>query len=337
MEVAPNVTGVIGNTPMVHLSRVSGGLPVYGKMECMNPCSSVKDRIALSMIDDMEHRGLAIPGETVFIEATSGNTGIALAMVCAARDYKFVAVMPASMSVERRALMMILGAEVVLSPADLGMSGCLSLVNAICDANPRCLMINQFINKANPVAHRQHTGPEITSTLARSGLKLGAFVAGVGTGGTITGVGQHLRDLGMDREVRVVAVEPLSTPVLSTGNKGPGGPSIQGIGAGFVPGVLDVSVYDEVMTVTYEDALETASRLAKEEGVFCGMSAGANVWAAIQVAKRPDFRAHGKAVVTVVCDTGERYLSTPLFKDIMDKAAELKIRNVATVEPSDDH
>ncbi|GIQ84956.1 hypothetical protein KIPB_006550 [Kipferlia bialata] len=328
-------------------------------MECMNPGSSVKDRIALSMINDMdrialwlgvlsvslplsvslslclyvslplsthqEKQGIAVPGETTFIEATSGNTGIGLAMVCAARGYKLIVVMPSSMSVERRALMMIFGAEVVLSPAALGMTGAIDLVQSMVDRDPKCVKINQFINPANPVAHRENTGPEITKALEESGLTWGAFVAGVGTGGTLTGVTQHIRDTAKDKQVSVFAVEPASSLILSTGQKGPGGPGIMGIGAGFVPGVLDVTAFGEVITVTHEDALETARRMAVEEGVFCGMSAGANVWAAMQVAKRPEFTEHGHAVVTVVCDTGERYLSTPLFKGLMDKAAALEI------------
>ena len=297
--IADSVLDLVGGTPLVRLHRVvpEGAGEVLGKLEARNPAGSVKDRIALSMLDSAERDGRIKPGDTL-VEPTSGNTGIGLAMVCASRGYRLVLTMPEDMSLERRRLLERFGAQLHLTPAIEGMSGAVYAAERLAEERGY-YMPQQFENPANPDVHRRTTGPEIIE--ATEG-QLSAFVAGVGTGGTITGVGQALREASI--EAHVVAVEPSRSPVLQGGRAGLH--QIQGIGASFVPGVLDREIYDEVVSVTDEDALTMASRLTREEGLLVGVSAGANVWAAIQVAQRlgPESR-----VVTMLCDTGERYLS----------------------------
>jgi cysteine synthase A len=286
---------------------MSDGLPgtVLGKLESANPAGSVKDRIGVAMVDAAERDGALPPGGTI-IEPTSGNTGIALAMVAAARGYRLILAMPESMSLERRRLLKALGAELVLTPAAEGMPGAIAGAEELLGATPGAVMPQQFKNPANPEAHRRTTAEEIWRD---TGGDVAAFVAGVGTGGTLTGVGSALKERAPG--IRVVAVEPADSPVLSGGQ--PGKHGIQGIGAGFVPEVLDRGLIDEVIAVQAGDALETSRRLGRREGILAGISAGANVWAALAVAGREEMR--GKNVVTVLCDTGERYLSTELFPE----------------------
>jgi cysteine synthase A len=305
MGMCKDVTEAVGNTPLVRLARVGRGLAgtVLGKLESSNPASSVKDRIGVAMIDAAERDGKLSPGGTI-VEPTSGNTGIALAMVAAARGYRLILTMPESMSVERRRLLKALGAELVLTPAAEGMTGAVRRAGELTTSTPGAFMPNQFANPANPEAHRRTTAEEIWRDTEG---QVGAFVAGVGTGGTLTGVAGVLKERAKD--VCIVAVEPADSPILSGG--APGRHGIQGIGAGFVPEVLRRDLVDEVIAVKTTDALETARRLAREEGVLVGISAGANVWAALQVAGRQEMA--GRNVVTVLCDTGERYLSTELF------------------------
>ena len=300
---------LIGNTPLLELSGIEAqeGLEarLLGKLEYFNPAGSVKDRIAKAMIDDAEQRGLLKPGATI-IEPTSGNTGIGLASVAAARGYRIIIVMPETMSVERRQLMMAYGAELVLTEGAKGMKGAIARANALASEIEGSFIPGQFVNPANPQIHFASTGPEIYRDTDGA---VDIFVAGVGTGGTVTGVGQYLKSL--KPEVRVVAVEPASSAVLSTGVAG--AHKIQGIGAGFVPEVLDTGVYDEIIPVTNEDAFATGRAVARREGVLVGISSGAAVWAGIQLAKRPENR--GKTIVALLPDTGDRYLSTPLFAD----------------------
>jgi len=301
-----SITELIGGTPLVRLNRISdeSGAEVYGKLESFNPGGSVKDRVGLAMIEAAEREGRISPGRTTIIEPTSGNTGIALAMVCAARGYDVVLCMPETMSVERRKLLLAYGARLELTPGGDGMKGAMARAADLASAGEDTFVPQQFENAANPEVHRRTTAEEIW---ADTEGEVDVFVAAVGTGGTVTGVGQRLRE--RKPGVRVVAVEPAASPVLSGGQ--PGSHPIQGIGAGFVPDVLDTAVYDEVVRVDAEDAFAAARRLAAEEGLLVGISAGANVWAAEQVAQRPESR--GLTVVTVLCDTGERYLSTSLF------------------------
>jgi cysteine synthase A len=301
--IADSVLDLIGNTPLLRLNRVRprGGATILAKVESQNPGGSVKDRIARAMIEDAERRGLLRPGATL-VEPTSGNTGIGLAVVAAVRGYRLVLTMPDDMSLERQRLLARLGAELVLTPAIEGMTGAVYAAQELCRTHPGYVMLQQFENPANPEAHRRTTALEI---LEATGGRLDAFVAGVGTGGTITGVGEVLRDRAPG--VRVVAVEPARSPVLSGGRFRVHG--IQGIGASFVPGILNRAVIDEIVPVKDEDAMATALRLAREEGLLVGISAGANVWASLVVAARLDA---GRTVVTVLCDTGERYLSVPL-------------------------
>ena len=300
---------LIGNTPLLELAHIerSEGLEakILGKLEYLNPAGSVKDRIARAMIDDAEQKGLLKPG-AVIIEPTSGNTGIGLASVAAVRGYRIIIVMPDSMSVERRQLMKAYGAELVLTEGAKGMKGAIARAEELAREIPNSFIPGQFVNPANPAAHRATTGPEIW---ADTDGKVDIFVAGVGTGGTITGVGEYLKQ--QNPVVKVVAVEPASSPVLSGGAAG--GHKIQGIGAGFVPDVLDTAVYDEIIPVANEDAFATGRLIGRKEGVLVGISSGAAVWAAIQLAKRPENR--GKTIVALLPDTGDRYLSTPLFAD----------------------
>ena len=307
MNVHGSVLELVGGTPLVRLTRMAEGLPgeVLVKMESMNPLGSVKDRIALAMIEDAERRGVLSAG-SVIVEPTSGNTGIGLAWVAAVKGYRCILVMPESMSVERRKLLAALGAELALTPAAGGMAAAIEKAREIASATPRSFVPMQFENPANPEIHRRTTALEIWRD---TDGKVDILVAGVGTGGTITGVAEGLKR--RNPGLRVIAVEPAKSPVLSGGQPGPH--RIQGIGAGFVPGVFRRDLVDEILQVSEEDAGATARRLAREEGMLVGISAGANVWAALQAASRPASR--GKTVVTVACDTGERYLSTWLFEE----------------------
>lgn len=300
---------LIGKTPLlelVHIEEIEGlEAKVLGKLEYFNPAGSVKDRIAKAMIDDAEQKELLKPG-SVIIEPTSGNTGIGLASVAAARGYRIIIVMPETMSVERRQIMKAYGAELVLTEGIKGMKGAIAKADELAKEIPDSFIPGQFVNPANPAVHRATTGPEIWED---TDGKVDIFVAGVGTGGTITGVGEYLKS--QNPKVQVVAVEPASSPVLSKGTAG--SHKIQGIGAGFVPDVLDTKVYDEVIAVKNEDAFAVGKQIGKKEGVLVGISSGAAVWAAIQLAKRPENK--GKTIVALLPDTGDRYLSTQLFAD----------------------
>ena len=300
---------LIGKTPLLELTHLEKeeGLKarIFGKLEYFNPAGSVKDRIAKAMIDDAEAKGLLKSG-SVIIEPTSGNTGIGLASVAAARGYRIIIVMPETMSVERRQLMKAYGAELVLTEGAKGMKGAIAKAEELANEIPDSFIPGQFVNPANPAVHKATTGPEIW---ADTDGKVDIFVAGVGTGGTVTGVGEYLKSRNPD--VRIVAVEPASSPVLSKGT--PGAHKIQGIGAGFVPDVLNTKVYDEIIAVENEAAFATGKRIGKSEGVLVGISSGAAVWASIELAKRPE--NYGKNIVALLPDTGDRYLSTPLFAD----------------------
>lgn len=307
MPVYTDITKTVGNTPMVMLNRITDGMPgkVAVKMESRNPLYSVKDRIGVAMIEAAESKGL-INAETKLIEPTSGNTGIALAFAAAAKGLNLVLTMPESMSLERRRLLKVLGAELVLTPAEKGMPGAIAAAEQLVAETPNAIMLQQFENPANPAIHKATTAEEIWED---TGGEIDIFVAGVGTGGTITGVASALKP--RKESLKAVAVEPISSPVISGGQPGPH--KIQGIGAGFIPGNLDTELVDEVMQIDHEQAGEMARMLAKEEGILCGISAGGNVYAAVEQAKRPE--NEGKLIVTVVCDTGERYLSTWLFEE----------------------
>ncbi|MBR5958421.1 MAG: cysteine synthase A [Salinivirgaceae bacterium] len=300
---------LIGHTPLLELSRIEAAhnlqAKVIAKLEYFNPAGSVKDRIAKAMIEDAERAGKLKPG-SVIIEPTSGNTGIGLASVAAARGYKAIIVMPETMSVERRQLMKAYGAEVVLSEGAKGMKGAIAKAQELAEATPNSFIPGQFVNPANPKAHLETTGPEIFED---TDGKVDIFVAGVGTGGTVTGVGQYLKS--KKPGVKIVAVEPASSAVLSTGV--PGAHKIQGIGAGFVPDVLDTRIYDEIIAVSNEDAFAAGREVGRSEGVLVGISSGAAVWAAIELAKRPENK--GKNIVVLLPDTGDRYLSTSLFSE----------------------
>ena len=300
---------LIGKTPLLELTHIEKALglkaKILAKLEYLNPAGSVKDRVAKAMIDDAEEKGLLKPG-SVIIEPTSGNTGIGLAAVAAARGYRIIIVMPDTMSVERRQLMKAYGAELVLSEGAKGMKGAIAKADELAASIPGSFIPGQFVNPANPKAHFETTGPEI---YADTDGKVDIFVAGVGTGGTITGVGEYLKS--RKPEIKVVAVEPATSPVLSKGTAG--AHKIQGIGAGFVPKVLDTGVYDEIIPVANEDAFAVGKQIGKAEGVLVGISSGAAAWAAIELAKRPE--NEGKTIVVLLPDTGDRYLSTPLFAD----------------------
>lgn len=305
MHIYNSVSATIGRTPLVRLGRLADEAPadIFAKLEFFNPLGSVKDRIATYMIEDAERRGL-IGKQTLIVEPTSGNTGIGLAFVCAARGYRLRLTMPESMSTERKKLLLHLGAELVLTPAAEGMGGAIAKAREIISKHPDAFMPDQFVNPANPTAHRETTGPEIWNDTEG---RVDILVSGVGTGGTITGVSQAIKP--KKPAFKAVAVEPAASPVLSGGAKGPH--KIQGIGAGFVPEILDTRLIDEVVTVTDEAAFDTARRLAASEGVLCGISSGAAVWAALQVGRRKENA--GKCIVVILPSTGERYISTPLF------------------------
>ena len=309
MPIYDDVTKLIGNTPLVRINRITDGAGgnVIAKLEFYNPANSVKDRIGVSMIDAAEESGQLREGGTI-VEATSGNTGIALAMVGAARGYRVVLTMPDSMSKERRALLRAYGAELVLTPAAEGMKGAVARAEEI-GASDDAVLVRQFANVANPEIHRRTTAEEIWKD---TGGDVAAFVAGIGTGGTITGVGQVLKQRIPD--VKIFAVEPAASPILNGGS--PSGHPIQGIGANFVPDILDTKVYDEVLDATNDDAVAMARRAAKEEGLLVGISSGAALWGAIQVAKRPEM--DGKLIVVIIPSFGERYLSTILFEGLVD-------------------
>lgn len=309
MNIANNVADLIGNTPLVRLNRLTAGLgaTVVCKLEYFNPGHSVKDRIAAAMIDAAEQAGKIKPGVTTLVEPTSGNTGIGLAMVAAAKGYKLILTMPESMSKERRLLLKAYGAELVLTPAPDGMSGAIAKAKELAEGNPNYFIPQQFENSANPAVHRATTAEEIWRDT--DGV-VDYFVAGVGTGGTVTGVGEVLK--ARKPEVKVVAVEPDASPMLSAGTKGPH--LIQGIGAGFVPAILNTKIYDEVIRATNDDALDIARRMATEEGLLVGISSGAAVWSALQIAKRPE--AAGKLIVVIIPSYGERYLSTKLYEHL---------------------
>ena len=300
---------LIGHTPLLELTHIedelSLGAKIYAKLEYFNPAGSVKDRIAKAMLDDAEKAG-KLKKDSVIIEPTSGNTGIGLASVAAARGYKIIIVMPETMSVERRQLMKAYGAELVLTEGAKGMKGAIAKAQELADTTPNSFIPGQFVNPANPKAHFETTGPEIWED-TDGGVDI--FVAGVGTGGTVTGTGQYLKS--KNKNVKVVAVEPASSPVLSKGTAG--AHKIQGIGAGFVPDVLDTKVYDEIIAVENEDAFAAGKKIGQKEGVLVGISSGAAAWAAIELAKRPENK--GKKIVVLLPDTGDRYLSTPLFAD----------------------
>ncbi|NEN07361.1 cysteine synthase A [Diaminobutyricibacter tongyongensis] len=309
-HIYANVAETVGNTPLVRLNRITDGADatVLVKLEFANPAGSVKDRIGVSIIDAAEASGELKPGGTI-VEGTSGNTGIALAMVGAARGYKVILTMPETMSKERRVLLRALGADIVLTPGPDGMRGAVEKAQEIVANTENAIWAKQFANEANPAIHRATTAEEIWAD-TDGGVDI--FVSGIGTGGTITGVGQVLKE--RKPGVKIVAVEPIDSPILSGGKPGPH--KIQGIGANFVPEILDTTVYDEVVDVTFDDSIAVAKRLASEEGILAGISSGAIVWAALEQAKRPENA--GKTIVAIVADTGERYISTALWADLVD-------------------
>ena len=309
MKIYEKITDLIGGTPLLELKNYETAndlqATVVAKLEYFNPAGSVKDRIAKAMLDDAEAKGL-LHSDSVIIEPTSGNTGIGLSAVAAARGYRVILTMPETMSVERRNLLKAYGAELVLTDGALGMKGAIAKAKELAEATPNSFIPSQFTNSANPAVHRATTGPEIW---ADTDGKVDIFVAGVGTGGTISGVGEYLKS--QNPNMKVVAVEPAGSPVLSKGTPGPH--KIQGIGAGFIPDTLNTTVYDEIIPVENEDACATGRALARHEGVLVGISSGAAVWAATQLAKRPENK--GKLIVALLPDTGERYLSTPMFSE----------------------
>ena len=309
MHIADNVTQLVGNTPLVRINKLAKGLDaeIVAKLEFFNPCGSVKDRIGVSMIEAAEKAGI-VDKDSILVEPTSGNTGIALAFVCAVKGYKLILTMPETMSSERKAMLRAFGAELILTPGSQGMKGAIDKADEIIKTNPRAVMLQQFKNIANPDAHRRTTAEEIWRDT--DGL-VDAIVAGVGTGGTITGVSEVLK--ARKSSFQAIAVEPEASPVLSGGQ--PGAHKIQGIGAGFIPDVLNRKIIDRIVKVANDDAFKTARRMVQEEGIFCGISSGAAMWAALKLAKEPDFK--NKMIVVIIPSLGDRYLSTELFLPYM--------------------